>query len=140
MVPAEAAAAGPQSLLLGVRLQGTMGEKILTLKLPYFISLFTVNVALGRGGLVKWFFGLLHSICSELESPAPFVFLGLWPSSNPQIRMWQDHRKPEVLWMGQESGRTQAANSPTGLKTLSYLERVPMFCLPQDRGAGSCPD
>lgn len=27
MVPAEAAAAGPQSLLLGVRLQGTMGEK-----------------------------------------------------------------------------------------------------------------
>lgn len=77
------------------------------MKLPYLISMFTINV-----GLVKWFFGLLHSICSELESPALFVFLGLWPSSNPQIRMWQNHRKPEVLWMGQESDRTQAANSP----------------------------
>lgn len=47
--------------------------------------MFTINVGLGRGGLVKWSFGPLHHICSELESPAPFVFLGLRPSSNPQI-------------------------------------------------------
>lgn len=86
--------------------------------------------------MVKRFFGLLHSICSELESPATFVFLGLRPSSNPRIRMWQDHRKPEVLWLGQEPGRTQAANSPTGLKALSYLERVPdvMFATGQKCG------